>query len=266
MNNDTQRERIMSGPSATYIKSILVHSVHFCGKRTSLLFLIQKRVVGGEKSPNFERVMKRERSDLLKPFNKRTLNGLILLNVWMLVHVSLNNHLNHRNHDEEWCSWQIWPRNVPADQWKGGYCASRCPVTFAREQKKNEGQAINRIPTLTPLSLNLASMMVMRFQGGPWNPRFLPAHSMISIVGLMWRMDTFEQILWVLVPFITWFPVQSVRRWPVGEWIHERIAIKRKEIRISFCSDIDTNWERKMIWSVNYFLLGISPPWNRPIG
>ena len=61
--------------------------------------------------------------------------------------------------------------------------------------KKDEGQAINRIPTLTPLSLNLASMMVMRFQGGPWNPRFLPAHSMISIVGLMWRMDTFEQIL-----------------------------------------------------------------------
>ena len=102
MNNDTQRERIMSGPSPTSVKSILVYSVHFCGTRTSLLFLIQKRVVGGEKSsPNFERVMKRERSDLLKPFNKRTLNGLILLNVWMLVHVSLSNHLNHRNHDEE---------------------------------------------------------------------------------------------------------------------------------------------------------------------
>lgn len=154
MNNDTQRERIMSGPSPTSIKSILVHSVHFCGKRTSLLFLIQKRVVGGEQSsPNFERVMKRERSDLLKPFNKRTLNGLILLNVWMLVHVSLNNHLNHRNHDEEWCSWQIWPRNVPADQWKGGYCASRCPVTFAREQKKMRGrQSIASLPSPPSLS------------------------------------------------------------------------------------------------------------------
>jgi len=129
-----------------------------------------------------------------------------------------------------------------------------------RTKKMRGRQSIASHPH--PLSLNLASMMVMRFQGGPWNPRFLPAHSMISIVGLMWRMDTFEQILWVLVPFITWFPVQSVRRWPVGEWIHERIAIKRKEIRISFCSDIDTSshWERKMIWSVNYFLLGISPP------
>ena len=147
MNNDTQRERIMSGPSPTSIKSILVHSVHFCGKRTSLLFLIQKRVVGGEKSsPNFERVMKRERSDLLKPFNKRTLNGLILLNVWMLVHVSLNNHLNHMMKNDVHLTPECSCR--PMERWN--YCASRCPVTFAREQKKNEEQAINRIPTLTP--------------------------------------------------------------------------------------------------------------------
>ena len=136
--------------------------------------------------------------------------------------------------------------------------------------KKKWGAGNQSHPHPHPLSLNLASMMVMRFQGGSSNPRFLPAHSMISIVGLMWRMDTFKNGHFrtdIVSACSVYYVVSCSERsemasgW-VDSWTN-RHQKKRDKNKFLF-----RHWyEREEDDLVcELFSLGHIPSWNWPIG